>query len=182
MTEPFFFDRLTDTQFWSLFEAGALHGGMLPVEMYRRLERIAPDHGCYLFAWATGVDVPSLHDIISGLAGPGDDHAAQIDCNGVVSRATGENMRSKIEAFCERANMALPPGGGRIHVISMNPRPELRTGPYLSPQARDLNAMSLPELEAYLDEVLRLDAGHNVDAAASSASRSPHRAVARSHG
>jgi hypothetical protein len=43
----------------------------------------------------------------------------------------------------------------------MNPQPELRTGPYLSPQARDLNAMSLPELDAYLEEVFRLDAEYD---------------------
>lgn len=36
------------------------------------------------------------------------------------------------------------------------------------PVPHDLNAMSLPELEAYLDEVLRLDDGNDRDSAASS--------------
>ena len=35
MTEPLFFDCLTDAQFWSLFDAGVLHAYRLPVEVYR---------------------------------------------------------------------------------------------------------------------------------------------------
>jgi hypothetical protein len=182
MTEPLFIDCLTDTQFWSLFEAGVLNGGMLQAEVYRRLERIAPDHGCYLFAWPAGVDVPSLQEIISGIAVPGEEPPVQTNSDCVGAHVTAESVRSKIEAFCERTNTALPPEGGRIHVISTNPRPELRLGPHLAPQPRDLNAMSLSELEAYLEEVLRLDAAHDVEAAALSASKPPYQAAARPHG
>jgi hypothetical protein len=161
MTEPLFFDCLTDTQFWSLFDAGVLHGCMLPMRVYRRLERIAPDHGCFLFTCPAGTHPPSLHDIISGLALPGEEPSAPTHSNGSEPCVAVERMHSEIEAFCERLNTDLPPAGGRIHVISTHPHPELRAGPYLEPQARDLNAMSLPELEAYLDQVLWLDAGHD---------------------
>jgi hypothetical protein len=171
MTEPLFFDCLTDTQFWSLFDAGVLHGCMLPVRVFRRLERIAPDHGCFLFTWPAGTHLPSLHDIISGLAMSEEELPAPTPSNRPEAWVAVGRMRSEIEAFCERMNTDLPPAGGRIHVISTNPHPQLRAGPYLEPQARDLNAMSLPELEAYLDQVLRLDAGHDVDTAASPASR-----------
>jgi len=171
MTEPLFFDCLTDAQFWSLFDAGVLHSYMVPARVYKRLERIAPDHGCYLFTWPAGVELPSLQDIVSGAAVPEEASPAQTDSNRLETRATVESRRSAIEAFCERVNTATPPEGGRIHVISTDPRPELRAGPYLEPQARDLNAMSLPELEAYLDDVLRVDEGGDVDSPGSSAGR-----------
>jgi hypothetical protein len=144
---------------------------MLPMEVYERLERIAPDHGCYLFTWSAGMDLPSLHDIVPGVAVPIEAPPAQIHSNHLETRVTMERMRSAIEAFCARVNTDMPPEGRRIHVISTNPRPELRAGPYLEPEARDLNAMSLPELEAYLDDVLRVDERNGVDSAASSASR-----------
>jgi hypothetical protein len=61
----------------------------------------------------------------------------------------------------------VPAEGGRIHVISMNPDIQLRAGPYLEPQAHDLTAMSIPELEAYIDAMLRLDDGNDASSAAS---------------
>jgi hypothetical protein len=171
MTEPLFFDCLTDAQFWSLFDAGVLHSVMVPARVYKRLERIAPDHGCYLFTWPAGVDLPSLQDIVSGVAVPVEESLAPTHSNRLERRATVESRCSAIEAFCERVNTATPPEGGRIHVISTHPHAELRAGPYLEPRARDLNAMSLPELEAYLDQVLRVDEGNDVDPAESAASR-----------
>jgi hypothetical protein len=171
MTEPLFFDCLTDAQVWSLFEVGVLHAYMLPAEVYERLERIAPDHGCYLFTWPEGRDLPSLRDIVRDIAVPVGEPPVQARSDSPETRMTVERMRSAIEAFCERVHTEMPPEGGRIHLISTNPRPELRAGPYLEPQARDLNVMSLPELEAYLDEVLRVDEGNDVDSAESSASR-----------
>jgi hypothetical protein len=158
MMEPVFFDCLTDAQCWSLFDAGVLDGCMLPVEVFERLERLAPDHGCYLFAWPAGVDLPPLHDMLPGLPVLGEEP--------LMIR---ERVRSAIEAFCARAHIDIPPAGGRIHIIATNPHPELRVGPYLEPQARDLNGMSLLELEAYLDDVLRVDEAHDVDAADASA-------------
>jgi hypothetical protein len=171
MTEPLFFDCLTDAQCWSLFDAGVLHGHMLPVEVYERLERIAPDHACYLFRWPQGVALPSLLDIVPGSAVPGEERPAQTHSHRPETRVTVERMCSAIEAFCARLRTDLPSEGGRIYIISTNPRPELRAGPRLEPQARDLNAMSLPELEAYLDAVLRVDEENELDSAASSAGR-----------
>lgn len=171
MTEPLFFDCLTDAQCWSLFDSGVLHGCRLPVEVYARLERIAPDHGCYLFTWPAGVELPSLHDLVPGVAVPVEEPPAQLHSHRLETSVTGERLRSVIEAFCARLNTAMPPEGGRIHVIATHPHPELRAGPYLEPRARDLNAMSLPELEAYLDDVLRVDEANEVDSAASPASR-----------
>jgi hypothetical protein len=170
MTEPFFFDCLTDAQFWSLFNAGVLHGCRLPMEVYERLERIAPDHGCYLFAWPEGVELPSLLDVIPGLVVPVEGPPAQTDHSCLETRVTLERMRAAIEALCARVNTDTLSGGRRIHVIATDPCPELRAGPYLEPQARDLNAMSLAELEAYLEAVLRLDEGGEVAPAPSSAS------------
>jgi hypothetical protein len=171
MTEPLFFDCLTDAQFWSLFDAGVLHTYRLPVEVYQRLERIAPAHGCYLFTWPEDVDLPSLHDLAPGLAVPGDELPAQSRASPGGGCATEERVRSAIEAFCARVNTEPSPEGRRIHVVSTTPCPELRTGPYLEPQARDLTAMSLPELEAYLDDVLRVDEDNEVGSTDSSASR-----------
>ena len=170
MTEPLFFDCLTDAQFWSLFDAGVLHGYMLPVEVYERLERIAPDHGCYLFTWPEGPHLPSLQDLVPGVAMPREESPAQAHNDLLETRGTVERMHSAIEAFCAQVNADSPAEGTRIHIIAMHPRPELRLGPYLEPQPRELNAMSLAELEAYLDAVLRLDEGDEVDPAPSSAS------------
>jgi hypothetical protein len=171
MTEPLFFDCLTEAQLWSLFDTGVLHGYMLPVEVYARLERIAPNHGCYLFRWPEGMDLPSLQDIVPGVALAGEAPPAQPYHHRQETRITEERTRSAIEDFCARVNTAMPPERGRVHVITAAPQPGLRAGPYLEPQPRDLNSMSLPELEAYLDDVLRIDEGNDVDSAASSASR-----------
>jgi hypothetical protein len=171
MTEPLFFDCLTDAQFWSLFDAGVLHAYRLPVEVYQRLERIAPAHGCYLFTWPEGVDLPSLHDLAPGLAVPVDELPVQTHSHLLEMRPTEERVRLAIEAFCARVNTEPSPEGRRIHVVSTNPRPELRAGPYLEPRARDLTAMSLPELEAYLDDVLRVDEDNDVGSADSSGGR-----------
>jgi hypothetical protein len=173
MTEPLFFDCLTDAQFWSLFDTGVLQGYLLPVEVYERLERIAPDHDSYLFTWPRDVVLPSLHDLVPDLVVPGEAPPAPPHSNSSETRVTVERMRLAIEAFCMRGHIDMPLEGGRIHVISTNPRPELRVGPYLQSQARDLNAMSLPELEAYLDDVLWVDEGHEVDSGASSAKSPP---------
>jgi hypothetical protein len=177
MTEPLFFDCLTDAQFWSLFDTGVLHNYMLPVEVYERLGRIAPDHGCCLFIWPGDADLPSLHDMVPSLAVPEEALPAPTNNNRSERRVAVERMRLAIEAFGAREHIDVPLEGGRIYVISTNPHPELRLGPYLQPQARDLNAMSLPELEAYLDDVLRVDEGHEVDSGDSAASSvAPHRA------
>jgi hypothetical protein len=163
MTEPLFFDCLTDAQFWSLFDAGVLQGTMLPMTVFKRLERLAPDHGCYLFTWPAGVELPALDDLVPGLAVPGEEPPAQAPSHRPEPRVPVERMRPAIEAFCERLNAEIPPEGGRIHVIATHPRPELRTGPYLEPQARDLSAMSLQELEAYLEQVFRMDVGSDAN-------------------
>jgi hypothetical protein len=158
MAEPLFFDCLTDAQFWSLFDSGVLHDHMLPGEVYERLERIAPAHGCVLFTWPADVDLPSLQDMIPSLAVLGEEPPAQSSSHGLQTHVTVERIRSDLEVCCARVHPVIPPESGRIHVISMNPRLELRAGPYLEPPARDLTAMSLPELEAYLDAALRLSA------------------------
>jgi hypothetical protein len=170
MPEPLFFDCLTDAQFWSLLDAGVLHGHMLPVEVYERLERIAPDHGCYLFTWPQGMDLPSLQNLVPGVTMPREESPAQTHNNLLETRGTVERMRSAIEAFCAQVNTDIPAEGARIHIIATNPHPELRLGPYLEPQPRELNVMSLAELEAYLEAVLRLDEGGEVAPAPSSAS------------
>jgi hypothetical protein len=173
MTEPLFFDCLTDAQFWSLFDSGVLQGYLLPVEVYERLERIAPDHGCHLFTWPRGVALPSLHDLVAGLVVPGEAPPAPPHGNPSEMRVTVERLRLAIEAFCMRGHINMPLEGGRIHVISTNPRLELRLGPYLQSQVRDLSAMSLPELEAYLDDVLWVNEGHEVDSGEASAKSPP---------
>ena len=180
MMEALFFDCLTDAQCWSLFDAGVLHGCRLPVEVYKRLELIARDHGCYLFTWPIGVALPPLHDLVPGVAVPGEEPPPQ-PTRCMETRVTVERLHAAIEAFCERMGTDMPPEGGRIHVISTNPRPALRAGPYLKRQACDLNGMSLPELEAYLDRVLRVDEGAEVDSAASSTRRSGQPARPRQH-
>jgi hypothetical protein len=157
MTEPLFFDCLTEAQLWSLFDTGVLHGYMLPVEVYERLEHIAPNHGCYLFTWPEGMDLPSLQDIVPSVALAGEALPAQPYNYRLETRMTEESTRSAIEDFCARVNTAMSPERGRIHVITTAPQPQLLAGPCLEPQLRDLNSMSLPELEAYLDDVLRVD-------------------------
>lgn len=167
MAEPLFFDCLTDAQFWSLFDTGVLHDHLLPLEVYERLERLAPDHGCYLFRWPEGMDLPSLHDMVANLAIPGEEPSTLSHHRDLVRHVTVEGVRSAIETWCGRVLADMPPEGGRIYVVALHPHPELRAGPCLEPQARDLHAMSLSELEAYLDAVLRLDEDTQADSAAS---------------
>jgi hypothetical protein len=167
MTEPLFFDCLTDAQFWSLFDSGVLHAYKLPVEVYNRLERLAPAHGCYLFTWPADVPLPLLQDIVPSMASPRQEFPRQADSDDLQTHMRAEQMRAEVEAFCARVHAEVPAEGGRIHVISMNPDIQLRAGPYLEPQARDLTAMSIPELEAYIDAMLRLDDGNDVSSAAS---------------
>lgn len=157
MAEPLFFDCLTDAQFWSLFDSGVLHDLMLPREVYERLERIAPSHGCFLFIWPADVALPSLHDMVPSLAALGEETPAQTHSHGGQSHVPAERMQSEIEVFCEALHADAPPDGSRIHVITMTPHLDVRAGPYLEPPARDLAAMSLAELEAYLDAVLRVE-------------------------
>ncbi|HSF32449.1 MAG TPA: hypothetical protein VLK82_18505 [Candidatus Tectomicrobia bacterium] len=163
MAEPLFFDCLTDAQVWSLFDTGVLHGYLVPIEVYKRLEHIAPDHGCYLFTWPADVAQPSLEDIVAGMAVSMEESLAQ------PYGGDPEQIRRAIAAFCVRMHTEVPLPGGRIHIIATLPRPALRAGPRLEPPARDLNAMTLAELEAYLDDMLRLDEDNADDAAASPA-------------
>jgi hypothetical protein len=170
MTEPLFIDCLTDAQFWSLLDSGVLYAYTLPGEVYGRLERLAPAHGCYLFTWPADVDLPPLQDIVPSLAAPGQELSCQTQSEGLQTRVTSERIHSEIEVFCARVNTDIRAEGARIHVISTNPVVELRAGPYLEPPAHDLTAMSLPELEAYLDAVLHIDDGDDVGSTALSAS------------
>jgi hypothetical protein len=171
MTEPLFFDCLTDAQFWSLFDSGVLHAYILPVEVYERLERLAPAHGYYLFAWPADAPQPLLQDIVPSIALRGQDLPRQSHSDSLQTHMNLERMRSEIEAFCARVHAEMSAEGGRIHVIAMTPDIELRAGPYLEPQARDLTAMSMPELEAYLDAMLRLDDRTDIGSAASCTDR-----------
>jgi hypothetical protein len=159
MTEPLFFDCLTDTQIWSLFESGVLHDYRLPVEVYERLAHIAPEHGCYLFTWPRGVDLPGLQDLLAGTVVSEGEMPGPIHSQPLESTSTTERLRAAIEAFCARVHTDTVPAGGRIYLMRTTPRPSLRPGPYLEPRLRDLNAMSLSELEAFLDDVLRVDEG-----------------------
>jgi hypothetical protein len=169
MAEPLFFDCLTDAQFWSLLDSGVLQAYLLPWEVYERLERIAPAHGCYLFAWPADMELPPLQDIVPSLAVPGRESLDQAHSDGLRTRPTDARLRSEIEVFCARVHTDMSVEGGRIHIISTDPDLELRAGPYLEPPACDLTAMSMPELEAYLDALLRVDDRNDVDSAASSA-------------
>jgi len=171
MAEPLFFDCLTDAQFWSLFDCGVLHAYMLPAEVYERLGRIAPAHGCYLFTWPAGVQPPALQDIVPRLAATRDPPADQTQSQAMPTRLTPDGIRSAIEVLRAHVHIDLAVEGERIHVISTSHGLELRAGPHLEPPARDLSAMSLPELEAYLDAVLQLDAERGVDSAAPSTSQ-----------
>jgi hypothetical protein len=166
MTEPLFFDCLTDAQFWSLLDSGVLQAYMLPWEVYERLDRIAPTHGCYLLTWPADVDLPVLQDIVPSVAVPGQELPDQRQSGGLQTRVAAERIRSEIDVFCAPVHTDVSVEGVRILVISTNPTPDLRAGPYLEPPARDLTAMSMPELEAYLDAVLRIDGSHDSGSAA----------------
>ncbi len=165
MTEPLFFDCLTDAQFWSLFDSGVLHAYMLPRAVFQRLEPLASAHGCYLFAWPVDMPLPLLQDIVPSLALRGQESPQQAHSDALQTPRSTEGFRSEIEAFCARVHAEMSTEGGQVHVITMNPDIELRAGPYLEPTARDLAAMSIPELEAYLDAMLRLEHGDDNGAA-----------------
>jgi hypothetical protein len=165
MTEPLFSDCLTDAQVWSLFNTGVLQGYRVPARVYHRLERLAPDHGCYLFAWPAGIHLPPLDDLVGARIGPAEEAPAPPPSSRSETQDQVERVRATIVAFCARVNAEQPPPGGRMYMIAMTPYPELRAGPYLEPQTRDLNAMSLPELEAYLNDVLWIDEGGDADLA-----------------
>jgi hypothetical protein len=167
MTEPLFFDCLTDAQFWSLFDSGVLHAYMLPEEAYERLDRLAPAHGCYLFTWPPDVPLPLLQDIVPSIALIGQELPHQAHSGDLQPHMSAEQIRMEVEAFCARVHSERSAEGGRMFVISMHPDIQLRAGPYLEPQARDLTAMSIPELEAYLDAMLRLDDGNDIGSATS---------------
>ena len=168
MSEPLFFDCLTDGQFWSLLDSGVLQAYLVPSEVYQRLERIAPTYGCYLFTWPADLDVPGLQDIVPSLALSGQEPPDQLHGDSLRAGVSADRLRSEIAVFSARAHSNMSTEGRRIHIISTHPDLELRTGPYLEPEARDLTTMSMPELEAYLDALLRLDDGNDVHSAASS--------------
>jgi hypothetical protein len=157
MSEPLFFDCLTDMQIWSLFDSGVLHDYRLPIEVYERLERIAPDHGCYLFIWPPGKNLPALHELMPGMGRVGEQSHERAPSYDLETSTTPEFMHAAIQALCAHAHSHRTTAGGRIYRITTMPYPSLRPGPYLALQARDLDGMSLPELEAYLADVLRLD-------------------------
>ena len=169
MSEPLFFDCLTDAQLWSLLDSGVLQAYLLPCEVYERLERIAPAHGCYLFTWPADTDLPRLQDIVPSLVVPEREIPDQTHGDSLRTSVITDRLRSEIEVFCARVPTDMSTEGRRIHIISINPDLELRTGPYLEPPARDLTAMSMPELEAYLDALLRADDRNDVRSAVSSA-------------
>jgi hypothetical protein len=159
MTEPLFFDCLTDAQIWSLFDSGVLQAYLLPGDVFQRLERLAPTYGCYLFAWPADKPLPGLQDIIPSLALSRQGASRHPPEYAFERPLCAERLRSEIAAFCARARVDLPMESGRIHVITLHPPIELRAGPYLEPPGHDLTAMSISELEAYLDAMLRLDEG-----------------------
>jgi hypothetical protein len=157
MSEPLFFDCLTDTQIWSLFAAGVLHDYRLPTAVYERLERLAPEHDGYLFTWPVEMDLSALHELISSpgmAAAPSPEPDPSPDLR---APTTTEFMRAAIQALSAQAHNHRATPGERIYLMATFPAPSLRPGPYLELQVRDLDAMSLPELEAYLADVLRLD-------------------------
>jgi hypothetical protein len=157
MAEPLFFDCLTDAQFWSLFESGVLQSYRLPPEVYERLRGLASDHGCVLFTWPAGTAVPAPRDVIPDLAAAAEDAQASPHGRHPQTPLSPEALRSAVEAYRQRACLERPSQDRPLQVMSLNPDLDLRAGPYLEPPAHDLHAMSLPELEAYLNEVLRLD-------------------------
>jgi hypothetical protein len=124
------------------------------------------------------VDLPPLQDIVPSLAAPGQEPPCQAQSKALQTRVTAGQVRSEIEVFCARVNTDIPAEGGRIHVISTHPAVKLRAGPYLEPPARDLTAMSVPELEAYLEAVLRVDDRDEVGSAPLSISAPrPHQLI-----
>ena len=157
MSEPLFFDCLTDMQIWSLFDSGVLHDYRLPVEVYERLERIAPDHGCYLFTWLPGRDLPDLQELLPGMRSAREESSEPTPSHDLEAPIATECMHAAIQAVCAYAQGHRVTAGGRIYHITTMPYPSLRPGPYLALQARDLDDMSMPELEAYLADALRLD-------------------------
>jgi hypothetical protein len=163
MSEPLFFDCLTDAQFWSLFDSGVLLAYMIPPEVYERLERLAPAHGCYLFTWPVDALPPRLEDIVPSLASLGQELPHQACGDSLPKHISTERMSSEIEAFCARTHADVAAEGGRVYVVVVSPNLEVRAGPYLEPQARDLTEMTMAELEAYLDARLRLDDGNDID-------------------
>ena len=167
MTEPLFFDCLTDAQFWSLLDSGVLHAYMLPEEAYERLERLAPAHGCYLFTWQPDVPLPLLQEVVPSITLRGQELPLEAHSDGIQPYMNAEQIRSEVEAFCARVHAEMSAERGRILIISMHPDVQLRAGPYLEPRALDLTAMSIPELEAYLDAMLRLDDGNDISSATS---------------
>lgn len=116
MTDPLFFDCLTDAQLWALFMHHVLQGHRFSGAIVGRLVSVGMERG-----------IPLMR---------------------VVEMITR---------------------GGPDTAGSSSPRYEGPTQTQVSPPGPyDLNAMSLPELEAYLDEVLRVDEGHDPDSAESS--------------
>ena len=162
MTEPLFFDCLTDAQFWSLLDSGVLHAYMLPEEAYERLERLAPAHGCYLFTWPPDMPLPLLQDIVPGMALLEQELPHRTRNGALQLCMSAEQIRSEVEAFCARVHTGRSAEGGQLFIISIHPDIQLRAGPYLEPRAHDLTVMSIPELEAYLDAMLRLDDGDDI--------------------
>ena len=167
MAEPLFFDCLTDAQFWSLFDSGVLQSYRLPVGVYERLQRLAPDYGCALFTWPEGVELPALRDIIPDLAAAAEGVRTPPHGQRLETLLSPEALCSAVEAYRQRAYVEGSSQGRQIHVISLSPALtlNLRAGPYLEPPVYDLHAMSLPELEAYLEEVLRVDERRGSDSA-----------------
>jgi hypothetical protein len=127
------------------------------LEVYERLERIAPEHGCYLFAWPPGRELPALQELVPAMAVSGGESREPTHSQGLETPSTTEFMRAAVQALRTRVQTDRAPAGGRIYLMATIPHPSLRPGPYLALQVRDLNAMSMPELEAYLDDVLRVD-------------------------
>jgi len=157
MSEPLFFDCLTERQIWSLFDSGVLHDYRLPVEVYERLERIAPEHGCYLFTWLPGRALPDLQGLLPGMGLAREGSSEPTPGHDLEAPISTEFMHAAMQAMCAHAPDHRKTAGGRIYLLTTLPYPSLRPGPYLALQARDLEAMSMSELEAYLADVLRLD-------------------------
>jgi hypothetical protein len=176
MAEPLFFDCLTDAQFWSLFDSGVLQAYMVPRQAFQRLESVARAHACYLFAWPAERPPPALHDIVPSLGGYRQESLHEANSETPRMPICTAHLRAEIETFCARVHAELPTEGGRIHAIRLNRDIELYAGPYLEPVARDLAAMSLPELEAYLDAMLRLDHAYETDVVAPGTHRPPAQA------
>jgi hypothetical protein len=152
MAEPLFFDCLTDLQIWSLFNTGVLHESGVPIAVYERLKRIAPEHRCYLFTWPAGLELPVLHELVPALeASPG------FGAGRGPETTTAEGVCAAVQVWAARTQPRRTRTGERIYLVCTSPEPSLRPGPKLEVPARDLSAMSMPELEAYLDDVLRVD-------------------------